>query len=76
MTTHMDDEEVIKNVIDSVAKKSDLSRDQVETAVREEYDALAGRPVRDYVSILTERAVLKRFKTARKRATAANESPS
>jgi|GEM_PF-2462073 len=74
MTTHMDDEEVIKQVIESVAEKSELSRAQVEAAVREEYDALAGRPVRDYVSILTERAVLKRFKSARKRAERAADS--
>ncbi|NQX03789.1 hypothetical protein HQQ82_03135 [Rathayibacter sp. VKM Ac-2856] len=35
---------------------------EVESAVQAELDALAGRPVQDYLSVLTERAAKSRLK--------------
>ena len=63
MTTDMNDEEVIAQVTDNLsARNSDIPRSIIDDVVREEFTALAGRPVRDYVSVLTERAAKKRLK--------------
>ena len=43
-------------------KNADVPRTVIDEVVREEYLALAGRPVRDYLSVLTERAAKKRIK--------------
>ena len=43
-------------------KNSDVPRAIIDDVVREEFLALAGRPVRDYLSVLTERAAKKRIK--------------
>ena len=40
----------------------------IDEVVREEFAALAGRPVRDYLSVLTERAAKKRLKKLAKAA--------
>ena len=49
-------------------KNADVSRAVIDDVVREEYLALAGRPVRDYLSVLTERAAKKRLKKLAKAA--------
>lgn len=43
-------------------KNADVPRTVIDEVVREEFLALAGRPVRDYLSVLTERAAKKRLK--------------
>lgn len=63
MTTELDSEDIIRQVVGELEKKyDDHPRAEIETVVREELAALADRPVRDYVSILTERAAKKRLK--------------
>ena len=63
MTKAIDDEETIRHVADSLkAKYPDMVRSELEAIVREEFGAIAGRPVQDYLSILTERAARKRIK--------------
>ncbi|MBU1588785.1 MAG: hypothetical protein KKH51_12680 [Actinobacteria bacterium] len=49
-------------------KNTDVPRTVIDDVVREEYLALAGRPVRDYLSVLTERAAKKRLKKLAKAA--------
>lgn len=63
VTTDMDDEEMISQVVEKLAAKNpEIPKDQVEATVREEFAGLAGRPVRDYLSVLTERAAKKRLR--------------
>lgn len=63
MTKDIDDEETIQHVANALeAKYPDMARTELEAIVREEFGAIAGRPVRDYLSILTERAARKRIK--------------
>lgn len=67
MTTELDNEEIIRQVIGELEQKfADRSPDEIETVVREEFNVLASRPVRDYVLILTERAAKKRLKSSAK----------
>ena len=67
MTTELDNEEIIRQVVGELEQKfADRSPDEIETVVREEFDLLARRPVRDYVLILTERAAKKRLKSSAK----------
>jgi hypothetical protein len=67
VTTDIDDEETLRQVVDRLAEKfPDRPRAELETVARTEFVALAGRPVRDYLSILTERAAKKRLKRAAK----------
>lgn len=67
MTTDIDDEETLRQVVDRLQEKfPDLPRTEIETAARTEFDALAGRPVHDYLSILTERAAKKSLKKTSK----------
>ena len=69
MTTHITDEEVMAQVASKLSEKnSDVSRDLIDDIVRQEFSALAGRPVRDYLSVLTERAAKKRLKKLAKTA--------
>lgn len=64
MTTELDNEEIISQVIGELEKKfADRSPDEIAGIVREEFDVLANRPVRDYVLILTERAAKKRLRS-------------
>lgn len=59
----IDDEETIRHVVDALESKfPEMGRVDLEAIVREEFGAIAGRPVRDYLSILTERAARKRIK--------------
>ena len=63
MTTNIDDEETIQQVANALESKyPGMGRADLEAIVREEFGAIAGRPVRDYLSILTERAARKRIK--------------
>ncbi|SFN85309.1 three-helix bundle dimerization domain-containing protein [Mycetocola miduiensis] len=63
MTKLIDDEETIRQVADTLeVKYPDMARAELEAIVREEFGAISGRPVRDYLSILTERAARKRIK--------------
>ncbi|MET4637430.1 three-helix bundle dimerization domain-containing protein [Mycetocola sp. 2940] len=65
VTKVIDDEETIQHVADALQTKyPEMARGDVEAIVREEFGAIAGRPVRDYLSILTERAAKKRIKKA------------
>ena len=67
VTTDMDDEETIRQVVMRLEEKyPTASRAEIEQIARDEFEALAGRPVRDYLSILTERAAGKRLKKAAK----------
>lgn len=63
MTTDINDDEVMAQVASKLSEKnSDIERSVIDDVVREEFEALAGRPVRDYLSVLTERAAKKRLK--------------
>jgi hypothetical protein len=67
MTAELDDEEIIRQVTGELEKKfAGLSPAEIEAVVRKEFAALANRPVRDYLLILTERAAKKRLKNAGK----------
>jgi len=69
MTTEISDEEVMVQVADKLSEKnSEVPRSVIDDVVREEFLALAGRPVRDYLSVLTERAAKKRLKKLAKAA--------
>jgi len=63
MTTELNDQEVKSQVVSNLhAKNPGVSIDIIEHLVDEEFAALQGRPVRDYLSVLTERAAKKRLK--------------
>ena len=63
MTTEMTDQEVKAQVVANLAtKNAEIPLIMIEELVDEEFAALAGRPVRDYLSVLTERAARKRLK--------------
>lgn len=69
MTTELSDQEVMDEVVNRLSEKnSDVPRDVIDTVVREEYAALSGGTVRDYLSVLTERAAKKRLKKLAKAA--------
>ena len=69
MTTEISDQEVMVQVADKLSEKnSDVPRNVIDDVVREEFMALAGWPVRDYLSVLTERAAKKRLKKLAKAA--------
>lgn len=64
MTTDLKDEEIITQVTGKLAEKFPAAAsDQIETIVREEFGVLASRPVRDYFSVLTERAAKNRLRS-------------
>jgi len=63
VTTDMEDEDTLRKVVDRLQEKfPELPREKLEEAAKVEFDELAGRPVHDYLSILTERAAKKRLK--------------
>ena len=63
MTTDMTNDEVMAQVAEKLSEKNpDVPRKVIDDMVKEEYQAIAGRPVRDYLSVLTERAAKKRLK--------------
>lgn len=69
MTTELSDQEVMDEVVNRLSEKnSDVPRDVIDKVVREEYAALSGGTVRDYLSVLTERAAKKRLKKLAKAA--------
>lgn len=69
MTTELSDQEVMDQVAAKLSEKnSDVPRTTIDEVVREEYEALAGGTVRDYLSVLTERAAKKRIKKLAKSA--------
>jgi hypothetical protein len=60
MTTDISDQDIMDQVADHLSEKNaDISRAVIDEVVREEFLPLADRPVRDYLSILTERAAKK-----------------
>lgn len=63
MTTDMDDAEIKSQVVSKLVEKyPEKPAQEIEAIVDEEYTALAGRPIRDYLSVLTERAAKQRIK--------------
>jgi len=63
MTTELNDDEVKAQVVTKLSEKNpSVPHAMIEEMVDEEFAALAGRPVRDYLSVLTERAAKKRLK--------------
>ena len=65
MATDIDIDEIYRQVTAKLRETfPQVPSDEVESAVRAELDELANRPVRDYIQVLTERAVKKRL-TAR-----------
>jgi hypothetical protein len=59
----MEDDDTLRQVVDRLQERyPDLPRGEIEAAARVEFDELVGRPVHDYLSILTERAARKRLK--------------
>jgi len=65
MGTDIKDDEIIAEVTKRLEEKyPDVPVADVESVVRAEFAELSGRPVRDYLSVLTERAAKKRLKRA------------
>ena len=65
MATDIDIDEIYRQVTAKLREMfPQVPSDEVGSAVRAELDELANRPVRDYIQVLTERAVKKRL-TAR-----------
>lgn len=63
MSTDIDNDEIKRQVVEKLVEKNpSLNPADVATVVDQEFAALADRPVRDYLSILTERAAKKRLK--------------
>jgi len=63
MATDIDIDEIHLQVTSRLREKfPDLAPDQVEAAVRAELDEFAGRPVRDYIEVLTERGAKRRLR--------------
>lgn len=63
MAKDVSDEDTIQQVVEHLLEKfPDRTREDIEIVARSEYDAYAGRPVRDYLAILVERSSKKRLK--------------
>jgi hypothetical protein len=63
MTTDLDADQVVRDATAAVRKRfPDHSDAEVEALVREELIKLVDRPVQDYLSVLTERAVKQRLR--------------
>jgi hypothetical protein len=63
MASDIDDDEIVAQVTQKLsAKFPDASPTEVESIVREELDQITGRPVRDFLGVLTERAAKQRLK--------------
>jgi hypothetical protein len=63
VTSEISDEETVRQVVDRLQEKfPQIPRTELERVAQAEFQLLAGRPVRDYLSILTERAAKKRLK--------------
>ncbi|MHC2187137.1 three-helix bundle dimerization domain-containing protein [Rathayibacter agropyri] len=73
MTTDFDADQVVRDVTAAVRKKfPEQSEEQVAPLVREELADLVDRPVQDYLSVLTERAVKRRLKREKRDGAASN----
>jgi hypothetical protein len=56
------EEETFEQIVARLeVKLPDISRSDILNATRIEFDALTGRPVRDYIPILVERATKRRL---------------
>lgn len=65
MAADFDDDEIVSQVSQKLREKfPDTDPATVDEAVRAELAELSGRPVRDYLMVLTERAAKKRLKGA------------
>lgn len=63
MATEFDETEVIRQVTERLVERFPKSKPgEIERIVTEEVEALAAKPVTDYVSVLSERAAKKRLK--------------
>ena len=63
MATDIDIDEIYTHVTARLREKfPELASHQVDEAVRAELDEFAGRPVRDYIEVLTERGAKKRLR--------------
>ena len=63
MAREATDEETIEQIVDRLQERfPDRDRAEIEAVARDEYRALEGRPVRDYLAILVERSTRKRLK--------------
>ncbi|MFB2556357.1 three-helix bundle dimerization domain-containing protein [Herbiconiux liangxiaofengii] len=63
MAKDVTDEDTIQQVVERLQEKfPNTPKSEIEQAARAELDELAGRPVRDYLAILVERAAKKRLK--------------
>jgi hypothetical protein len=68
MTTDMDDAEIKSQVVSKLVEKfPEKSAQEIEEIVAQEFAALQDRPIRDYLSVLTERAAKQRIKKDAKR---------
>jgi hypothetical protein len=66
VTTEVKPEEVVKQVTQSLRERfPDADEAEIDRVVRAELAELVGRPVQDYLAILTERAAKKRLKKDR-----------
>ncbi|WKK71562.1 hypothetical protein Q0F99_19920 [Rathayibacter oskolensis] len=66
MTTEVNLDEIVSEVSARLKGRfPDRPAAEVESVVRTELDALADRPVQDYLSVLTERAAKSRLKKSR-----------
>lgn len=64
MATHIDIDEIYRQVSTRLREKfPQVPATEVDAAVRAELDELAGRPVRDYIEVLTERGAKKRLRS-------------
>ena len=62
MTTNLSDDEVMAQVAAKLSETTPtVPRAVIDDVVREEFAALAGVPVRDYLSVLTTRAARERI---------------
>lgn len=63
MTTELDRDEIVAQVAAKLSTRHpDLSVEEVESIAREELDAIAESPVKDFLLVLTERATKRRLK--------------
>ncbi len=63
MTSDIDDDAIIEQVTQLVRSRyPDVPQSEVDRIVREEFSVLSGRPVRDFLIVLTERAAKQRLK--------------
>jgi hypothetical protein len=63
MAKEVSDEDTIQQVVEHLQEKfPDRPRSEIEGVARAEFEAYAGRPVRDYLAILVERSSKKRLK--------------